>query len=91
MTFDRDTQDQIFRAACILFLFIYLLFTLLINASWFCGALIRCTNFIVFLISWHLTLKTQVLTKWLATGTHVALFAGAIIVIEAVTYLQVRS
>ena len=51
----------------------------------------RCANFVVFLISWHLTLKTQVLTKWLATGTHVALFAGAIIVIEAVTYLQVRS
>ena len=89
--FDEETRDHILRDSAFLFLFAYLFFTLLINASWLCGFLMRTFNLILYLACWHLSLKHQVDDIYLATGAHIALTCGAGLMIETVIYLQVKS
>ena len=91
IAFDADTRDHIFRDGQILFIFAYFLFGLLVNASWLCGFLIRTLNLVVFLSSWHLILKHQVFDIYLATGAHIVIILGAMLLLESVIYLQVKA
>ena len=56
-----------------------------------CGFLIRTLNLVVFLSSWHLILKYQVLDRFLTTGAHIVLVLGAMLLLESVIYLQVKA